>query len=142
MKTYTVTSLAPAVGATTERQVTGAFATGGSIALGGTAKIANAFACLLLTPRGEPSRPEYGTSFMSAVRRGVISNARLLDHYFAIAAREAIRQMQAELTNDDPPDERIVGAKLVGVTYINAQASLLIAVTAASGSTQTLAQTL
>jgi len=99
---------------------------GGDICTG-IQKLAQRFLLVLLTEQGSVKYwSDYGTTFMTELRRGEIRTDAEMRAVFALAEQDAAEQLVAEESDTDPDDERYRHTELTTVTITDSTAYLYL----------------
>jgi len=100
----------------------------------GIEKLVQRFLIELLTEAASLDyQPLRGTTFMTALRAGIVRTSADLFATFAVAAVDARQNLQGEEQDTDPADERFRRADLLSATLFGDTASLNIQVVSEAG---------
>lgn len=99
----------------------------------GIQKVAQTFVSLLLASNVPQNDYTFGSSFIPAVRSGVITNDSLVEFYFNLAVSEILNYLNEDLDPDTPEDERLTGAELASFDLQPGFLTLTIDIFSAAG---------
>jgi len=133
-RTYDVDLLRGPGGSRTGPQLAAPADASGSWSVTGVEKLAQRVVLELLTRRGSmPLLPSRGSSLLDAVAGGLVRTEVDVHQRFAFAAVEVERNLAADASPADPPDERLARLELARATVAPGRLTLDVRIETAAG---------